>query len=262
VTFVPTYFGDPGKELFGIYHEPLANVRGGVVLCHPGPQDYRLTYWSVRKLALLLAKAGFHVLRFDYFATGDSAGESDEGSLVQWTADVRTAAEELRDRTGLSRVSLVGMRLGAALAARASAGGLRVRDLVLWEPVTSGREYLAQLGAVQARMLTELHYPQFDRVEDDELLGYPLTATMRASLESLDLTAEGVGRPERLLVLGTRDEASSGALRDRATAAGVTTLCRVVEDQVLYSGTDRPGDTILAHPILVAIVEQLTQRTA
>jgi len=52
---------------------------------------------ALRTLAALLAREGFHVLRFDYYATGDSAGESSEGSLSEWRANIVTARDDLRE---------------------------------------------------------------------------------------------------------------------------------------------------------------------
>ncbi len=75
---LPLFFGDPARQLFGVYH-PAAEgnaAERAVVLCAPSPQEYMPTHWAYRRLAALLAKAGVHVLRFDYFGMGDSAGAS------------------------------------------------------------------------------------------------------------------------------------------------------------------------------------------
>ena len=68
-----------------------------------------------------LAAQGWHVLRFDYFGTGDSAGEFDEADLTGWEADIEQALDELLDMAGARKVALVGLRLGATLAARVAA---------------------------------------------------------------------------------------------------------------------------------------------
>ena len=259
---IPKFFGETERQLFSVYHPAVASAgrEGAVVLCHAGPQDYRFTHWAFRKLAILLAKEGMHVLRFDYYATGDSTGESVDGSLAQWTGDIGAAVQELKDITGLRRVSLVGMRLGAALAARASAAGLRVRDLVLWEPVIDGSEYLSQLAEVQTRWLSELHYPQDNRRERDELLGYPLVPEMREAVESIDLIREGCGAPERLLVIGPRQRAEDVALVDKAKIAGVEADIRIVADAELYRSTQTLPDTLLAHNIPATIAAYLARR--
>ena len=70
---IPCQFGPDGQQRLGIYHAPRASVagEGGVVLCAPIGQEYMRTHRPLRQLALALADAGLHVLRFDYHGTGD-----------------------------------------------------------------------------------------------------------------------------------------------------------------------------------------------
>lgn len=257
---MPRFFGDPARALFGAYHPPddTRDRRRGVLLCYPGPEEYRAVHWSYRRLAMLLASAGFHVLRFDYFGTGDSAGETDAGDLEQWMADIGTAARELREVGALERIALVGVRLGASLAVRACADGMRVRDLVLWEPVVSGRDYLAQLGAEQARTLRELRHPVDTEREPGEMLGHHMTDAMRRGVEAVDLLAQPLGRPERVLILSAAERADAAALRDRVAASGGSCTYRVVPEMALYSEEHRRSETLLAHRTLDAIVSHLT----
>src|ERR1041385_3953899 len=132
---IPNFFGSSDNPLFGVYHPPRgARPRDtGVLLCYPAPQEYMRTHWAFRKLAWMLAKEGFHVFRFDYFGTGDSAGATEEGRIATWRDNVVTAARELRDLASVTKVAAVGFRLGATLAA--TARDLPLTDLVLWEPV-------------------------------------------------------------------------------------------------------------------------------
>ena len=76
---------------------------------------------AIKQLASMLAKGGLHVLRFDYFGTGDSAGGCGEGSVAQWLSDIFTAAEELSDTAGVKEISLAGLRFGGTLATMAAA---------------------------------------------------------------------------------------------------------------------------------------------
>ena len=262
-TLLPHFFGEAGSELFGVYHAPhgFAVRPSAVVLCYPGPREYRVTHWAFRKLATLLAREGVHVLRFDYFGTGDSAGSSEEGSLAGWTADIATAARQLADLSGVRRVSLVGMRLGAALAAAASAKGLGVRDLVLWEPVLSGRTYLAQLAAVDRRARLALHAPQDQQPSADTVLGFPLSDAERRAIASLDLLAAEFGRPERILVVGADGDADYDALQARAGALAIATTVQILNDPLLWGGRDEPGDTLLAHAAPTAITAFLARRS-
>ena len=58
-------------------------------------------------------------------------------------ADTRAAIDELKRQVpGLDRVTLVGLRFGATLAAAAAAGRDDVERLVLWDPVVDGADYM------------------------------------------------------------------------------------------------------------------------
>jgi pimeloyl-ACP methyl ester carboxylesterase len=145
----PFFFGSTGRRLFGIY-EPAAPATSGkraAILCYPTGAEYVYAHRTTRQLALKLSNAGFHTLRFDYYGTGDSGGELTDVTLVDWEADLKTAIDELIEITGLTKVTLIGMRLGGTIAA-AVASQLRsvIEALALWDPVVSGPEFLQQLG--------------------------------------------------------------------------------------------------------------------
>jgi len=145
----PLFFGDSARQLFGAYDAPRGKGRRGVVLCHPTSSgEYQLAHPTVRVLARRLADDGWHALRFDYFGTGDSAGDLAEATQDRWLADIETAVDELKEISQVPRVSLVGMRHGATLAAMVAGRRPDVDHLVLWDPVFDGREYLAELERV------------------------------------------------------------------------------------------------------------------
>ena len=132
----PFFFHTAAEPLFGIYHPPAASrsPEQGVVLCAPVGHEYQRTHWCFRLLADDLCRAGLHVLRFDYSGTGDSWGAFEQATAERWIDDIRVAIVELRDTSGVERVSLVGLRVGAALA-RAAANGEEVHRIIEWEPV-------------------------------------------------------------------------------------------------------------------------------
>lgn len=200
----PRFFGAPETRLLGLYQPPDGPRERdlGVLLCYPAPQEYMRCHWAFRKLSALLAREGFHVLRFDYYGSGDSAGESDAGSLAQWRRDVAGALEELRDLSGLRRASVVGFRLGATLAAQAA---LKVRDLVLWEPAVSGREHLAELREQHELRFAHCLHPPPTR---GELLGLPFPDPLRAEIETVELVAPLACRAERVVVLAAEERSS------------------------------------------------------
>src|SRR5690242_21844126 len=77
------HFGSRERRLFGYYEPAPASARKvqAALLCHPMGNEQVFAYRSMRQLAARLVRAGFHVLRFDYFGTGDSYGDTGEGDL-------------------------------------------------------------------------------------------------------------------------------------------------------------------------------------
>lgn len=203
----PFYFGTGQRQLFGLYTP--ARVAGAsaraVVLCHPWGPEYLYAYRSMRQLASMLAAAGFHVLRFDYFGTGDSAGDMAQADLKGWEEDIETAIEELKDTAGTKRVALAGLRLGASLASRVA--GKRRKDinaLALWDPIMSGDEYLLELTrSPSSRPLVEekLTTKASGANCGHEIRGFPLAEKMAQEFRSINLCSLLPVLPARTLIV-------------------------------------------------------------
>ena len=181
----PLYWGSSQRRLFTLYEPPAAqNGRNrAVVLCHPWGSEYVYAHRAVRHLAVKLAMTGFHSLRFDYFGTGDSGGETAEADLPGWEADIEAAVDGVRDMVGAATVALIGLRVGANLAARVARRRPREIDaVVLWDPIVSGDPYL---------------------IAGNEAQGLDWSDRMLAGIRALDLRAETADSPVRSLVLVT-----------------------------------------------------------
>jgi pimeloyl-ACP methyl ester carboxylesterase len=256
---ISRYFGDPDDQLFATYHPPLGEQARdrAVLLCYPAPQEYRHSHWTFRKLALQLAAQGFHAMRFDYAGTGDSAGDPPPDALARWTRDIGTAAKELRELSGLRKISLVGFRLGAVLALRATAGGLSPADLVMWEPIIHGGAYLGQLTAAQNRFVSALRYPVDMFRSPDELLGFHLSSDVRQEIAAIDLLSGPFGKPGRVLVVDVEPRPESERLVAAMSAAGIVATHRQVDDAGMTRVYDTQAETLLVHRILDAIASFL-----
>lgn len=183
----PSFFGPPGEQLLGVHHPARgASKNAGVVLCPPAPQETARSHWAFRKLAELLSKAGFEVLRFDYRGTGDSAGELDQTSTAMWVEDIKRAVKELKELTGLRRVHAVGFRFGALLLARAASEGLSLESLVLWEPVVNAANWVAQLRLIERQLYRDLSRPP--KEDPSIILGFVMSEALRREWEALELT--------------------------------------------------------------------------
>jgi pimeloyl-ACP methyl ester carboxylesterase len=216
------YFGE--RRLLGALHlaQRLQPRSTAVVLCNPFGEEASRGHRTFRVLATQLERLGYSVLRFDYAGTGDSLGESEDATVEGWLTDIAAAAEHLRRATGIAKITLVGLRFGATLAALATERGLlRARHLVMWDPIVEGRAYLAELGAQhEAYMRDEIGPTWTDRrgMRADgspmEALGAPISAALAAELAAIDL---GAATPamDACTVIATRPTPGAERLRSR-----------------------------------------------
>ena len=148
------HFGREPRRLFGILAKPAAPRRDeAVLICQSWGIEYMRSHRALHLLAERLADGGFYVMRFDYYGTGDSADCSADARIEHWLEDIGDAAQELRVRSGLQRVCIVGHRLGALLASVAQEGNMAVQRTLLWDPPPSGAHWLQQ----QRRLNLESH---------------------------------------------------------------------------------------------------------
>lgn len=213
----PLYFGRPERRLFGVYTPARAGARGtrAVVLCPPWGQEHLRAHRSMRQLALRLSVAGLHVLRFDYFGTGDSAGDMTDAEIPGWEADIEMAVEEAMDMTGAQRVGLVGLRLGATLAAQICVRRRRqIESLVMWDPVIDGSDFVDELLALDAvKSGPPTPRPRPHGRPGCQLLGFPVTLQMLEQMRQLDLLTLLPSLPARSLAVISAKHGAQAALR-------------------------------------------------
>jgi alpha/beta superfamily hydrolase len=133
---IPLLIGDSARPLHAVFTAAAGKRRRrAAVFCPPFGAEYARTHRAGRMLAQRLAANGVDTLRFDYYGTGDSAGEDHEFGPAGAVEDALAAIAEARDLGKTRRVMLVGMRDGATVALRAAAQVRGVDRLVLWDPV-------------------------------------------------------------------------------------------------------------------------------
>jgi alpha-beta hydrolase superfamily lysophospholipase len=213
----PLWFGERGRESFGMYHAPAAEGGGfAVLLCNPFGYEAMCTHRSYLHLANTLASRGFPVLRFDYHGCGDSSGDDrDPDRFEAWRDSIQAAIDELKLLSRCERVGLFGLRLGANLALHAAATRPDVDALVLWGPFAVGRTFLREELAVHKLRALD---PKFDRPEtrapgEIEALGFAITEQTLAAIEGyrVDDMSE---LPARHVLVMTRET----ALQERRVA--------------------------------------------
>ena len=270
---IPVRFGGQRQELLGLYQRPSGEQdrRECCVLCNPFGQEAVRSHRVYRTLADRLSRSGFHVLRFDYFGTGDSAGDDDEGDLDRWTDDVLRADEEIARLSGCSRSSWLGLRLGATLAARASSRAARgSRRLVLWDPVVDGRAYLADLARAHIasrktqfglRWETESRLRSLVTSESEtEALGYPLPPALKAQIGALSLESLRGITAERVTLLGAACVEATTKLAEQVTSSGTDVRTRTIESVVHWAENEMLTNSVFLpqdfRTIVIALSEE------
>lgn len=187
------------------------------MVCPPFGYEYTHSHRSVRHLCDQLALAGVDAVRFDFQGCGDSSGSDYEsGRLEQWKQDIASAVQYAKQITGATRVCLVGIRLGALLAALASAS-VPVDYLVLWNPVVNGRRYLRELKAAAATTMDNAAEDAEGYLESG---GFLMSMETTAALQGINLLDLPVSVQRRVLLVWRDDIGSGDELLNALTARG------------------------------------------
>ena len=189
----PSYFkSSNNKKLYGIHYQPplisnSAPSSHAVLMCHPLGHEYPRSYRNLQQLAIQLSQAGFNVFRFDYYATGNSQGSSEDLTAEQCAFDIEMAAEYLRQESNCKTLSVLAVRLGAPFALKARLKN--VENMITWDPVMKGKDHLAMLENFHDKELKAYNFfSQIrQRSEVDQLFGHAYSLEKRASLTAIKM---------------------------------------------------------------------------
>lgn len=240
-------FGSSDQKLFGIYAPSTgpALSDAAVLLCYPFGQEYMRAHMAYRQLATLLNRSGLPVMRFDYYATGDSFGEGHEALFSTWIENTDAALDELIAMSGASQIYLAGLRLGALIAAKIAEHRIDVKKLVLWDPAVSGAEYLTEVS--QEVSIT---------TEGDSwwVNGYPMSDAFRTSINDANIRDVSFADSTRILQIVSHESESFNSL---ATAFGNRIEQQLVPSPGDWNYVDNVGSILLPHLLVRAIKDWL-----
>lgn len=215
------YFGSEAARLFGAWHppDPSGSRTTGVVVCPSMGQEAVGGHPLCRRLAVVLAGYGYPVLRFDYFGTGDSLGESHEVTIDGCLDDIDTAVDEMRRRSGCPRICLVGLRFGATLAILSGSLRRKLDAIAALNPVTNGRAYVVELRRVETEAWTVLGDAPAALLAAEQaraLTGMAFSERFLAAVEAVDLMSLGVRPADRICLF---DDGAVGSVVSPLRAA-------------------------------------------
>ena len=218
----PLYFGTDDVRLFGWLHaaQGVGRAPMGLLLCNPFGFETLHAHRSLAVLASAAAEAGIPAMRFDYLGCGNSSGDEYEPELLgQWVQSVHLAVDELKRRTGVARVCLLGLRLGALLATQAAMTRSDIAGLVAIAPVLQGRQFVREMRALAATASLEpVAGPNGEALV--EAGGFFLTAETAQALSSVDVRALQKPPAARVLIVPRDDMPASSSWADALAALG------------------------------------------
>ncbi len=214
----PFYFGAPTPALFGWHHAPQGPAQPiAVLLVSAVGFEHVRAYRVFRRLAEMLADAGFHALRFDFRGLGNSLGPSSPEHLQPWRDDVHAAIDELKVRAGVAHVAIVGLRLGATIALDTAFDRGDVAAFALWSPCPSGRGFLREQA-----LASRLAAPGDKPADGVDILGFAPSEALTVELGALSLTTLRGAPSAPVLIVGSSTAPTEESLAEALAKLGAS----------------------------------------
>lgn len=225
----------------GLYH-PAPGRRAALICPAPGYEGL-VARRGMAALARRLAAAGLPALLLDY--AGDGDGGEGELTPASMTADARRALDALR-HAGAERVTLIGFRFGAAVAAALAAARGEVDELALLAPPVDGQEHLREWRALERFMRRPGRAPALDGAGLGGFSASPYFLAQAGAFRLCDVDLTGL---KRILVAAGPGARSMEALAALWAASGAAITARRFEgyDEFMCDATaSRLPDTAFA----------------
>lgn len=237
--------------------------RRGVLLCPAFGLEGLTARRAYADLADRLAARGLPSLVFDWHGTGDALGDDrDPNRVAAWTASFHAAADALRRHGLVEEIAVVGLRLGATVAARAAASRSDVAFFAALAPVVSGRVHMRE-QEVLSRLLRVRGDADVSDADDEggfAVAGFFTSSATAAELKSIDLRRLDSPPAPGILVVAREGEGASAELA--AHWGGQGALVR----SELFEGLDAfltdPTNTVAPDAVWNRLVEHLSDGAA
>ncbi|TQV71770.1 alpha/beta fold hydrolase [Exilibacterium tricleocarpae] len=242
--------------LFSCLHRPAQDGCDiGVVLCCPLGHEYTHSHSTLVAMGDKLAAAGFPCLRFDYHGTGDSAGDSSQPDRVEtWLANIGTAVAKLKATANVGKVCLLGLRMGATLAALYTEK-TNADYLILWNPCTRGDAFVRDM-----QIMDQYHGGAEDNAEFMEFGGFVTTRETLSRYREINLAKTQFGATQNNLIIH-----KTGAPASSRLLQGLTERSRPAQQVTLPGYAEmmqQPQFSIVANSVIDYCCDWLDKQSA
>jgi uncharacterized protein len=217
----PFYLRNKNYRLFCVLHTPENVIspdedlnkkpdKTGLVFCNPFAEESIIAHRIMVNLARYLTSKGYFCLRFDYMGEGDSENNFEESDIQSRLSDIHCAVEHLKDEVQVQKVGLVGVRLGATLAA-ISCETVAIDYLALVSPIVRGENYANELlrSNISFQMAAYRKILKDRKTLSEELRsgrpvnvdGYMLTPKLYDEIKQMDILDYKIDARPEILVL-------------------------------------------------------------
>jgi len=153
----------------------------------------------------------------------------------------------------------VGLRYGANLALAASTRPVKLDRLILWDPLLTGKAYLAELAHSHAAyMRWDLQGWQPRPDAPPQAIGWALTPELCEAMARLDLSKPRFTSAQHMVAILSAPDAPSEGIVARL-AEGQTTDVRVVESTSPWNSDEALNSTLVPGEIVNAIVAAVSE---
>jgi len=173
------FFSSCGRRLYGSLYMSPRPAAGGVAICNSWGFEANQANQTMHRTALAMARAGGAGLVFHYPGFGDSEGDLGEATMETLVAATADAVGEASRRLPGTRWTLVGLMLGAAVAALAAEPSGAERQLLV-QPALRPSRYFTRLERSARR--AAIRVP----ARAGNAYGYPLPRRILAAGQAID----------------------------------------------------------------------------
>lgn len=236
------------------FHAPSGNKRpiAALVYVHACGEEMNKSRHMVALQARALAHAGCAVLTIDLLGCGDSSGDLQDASWPDWLTDVEAACDWMAEQLPETPMWLWGLRAGALLACTVAHRRARPPNLLLWQPLLSGKPQVQQLLRMKAAAGLEAGIQAGDAMTTMkqaiaqghavEIGGYTWPAPLMQALDSAVLDAPVAPVRVAWIEVANRSEPSlipaSTKLLDTWRAQGIEVDSRAVRGPAFWQTTE------------------------
>ncbi len=268
----PISFGSSARRLFGLFYaaESPRPQKSAVLFCPPFGHEAIRSHRLMRVLTERLCRDGHDVMRFDYFGTGDSLGDDEDGDIAGWTVDLRTAHAELKRRSPGAHVTWLGARLGATLAVLASqVPAADVRRLLLWDPIVDGGNYLKVLREKHVEAMEHRYFvpdPAWRKqlatdalAFTQEAIGFAISARLREQLIALHPDGLALTPSADVRIVAPSTDAAVDAWVKGQAAAGAKLARVALDHQLVWTSDPEPYSAMVPPEVVRSLLQQFNE---